>query len=159
MYTSLPHRSSLITLILMILCTPVFCQYTPSYYTVELPASTLVMLELAESLDSHEVEVGQSVRMTVSMNVKIQGTIVIKHNAAATGKVTRVTKPTYNHPATIEIKATMVQNVDDERIPLNGTPLLCKGLMPLESFTMSPGKTLEAYTLQNETIRISTPRR
>jgi hypothetical protein len=139
--------------------TAVFGQYTQSYYTETLPSGTSVMLELNESLHSHELSVGDPVKLTVSMNVTVQGTVLIRYHAAALGKVTRVTAPTYNYPATVEIKATQVQTVDDRMIPLNGTPLLCKGIMPGETFTVSPGKTLEAYVLQNEIVRSIMPRR
>ncbi len=144
---------------LLLVPTPAESQ-TTYYYEEKLPSATPVVLELAETLPpSNELRVGRIVQLKVQLNVTIKGTVLIRRNAFARGRVVGVTPPSFNYPATVTIKAIEVQTVDDQLIGLNGTPQVLSGAYPGEDFQVQPGEILEANVANSETIRIEMPKK
>ena len=116
-----------------------------------LPAGTLVLLETTESLDASRMTIGQLTQFKVKADVRIDGEVVIRTGAMATGRVKGLKNGTYNSPGSIFIEVTSVQSADGQQVALNGAEQELKGYYAGEAAKVNPGTTISA-TVMNDTV-------
>ncbi len=117
-----------------------------------LAAGTLILLETTESLDASRMTIGQLTQFKVKVDVRVDGEIVIRTGAMATGRVKSLKDGTYNTPGSIFIEVTSVQSVDGQQIALNGNEQELKGYYPGEAAKVNPGTTITATVTNDTTI-------
>lgn len=89
---------------------------------VILKAGTVVALRLTETVDSKTKNVGDTVMLEVTREVKANGHIVIDVGARAMGEVVRSTSATYfGKPGEIAIAIHRTEAVDGTPVPLRAT--------------------------------------
>lgn len=88
---------------------------------VLVPAGTPVELKLTETVSPETKGVGDPVGMTVARDVVVDGKVVIKSGAEATGEVMKSKKRSYfGIPAKVGVSAKWVKAVDGSSIMLSG---------------------------------------
>jgi hypothetical protein len=87
----------------------------------------MVYLELAEQLRSQKLTVGRIVKFTVKMHVKIDGKVVVRTGAMATGRIKNIERNSFNDPEEVNIEINNVQAVDGTMIEVNGTESIFLG--------------------------------
>lgn len=117
-----------------------------------LPAGTLVLLETSESLDASRLTIGQLLQFKVKTDVRIDGVVVIRTGAMATGRVKRLKNGSYNTPGSIFIEVTSVQSVDGQQVSLNGTEQELKGYHPGEAAKVNLGTAISATVTNDTTV-------
>jgi hypothetical protein len=122
--------------------------------TVELPAGTIVYLELTEMLESGKATVGQIINFRVKADVVIDGNIVIRTNAVAIGRVELIETTTFNHPEEITIVLTAVQCVDGAMTALHAGNQTFKGRYANEQVIVQPGRGFAANIMNNTKVKV-----
>jgi hypothetical protein len=122
--------------------------------TVELPAGTIVYLELTEMVESGKATVAQVINFRVKADVVIDGNIVIRTNAVAIGRVELIETTTFNHPEEITIVLTAVQCADGTMTALHAGNQTFKGRYPNEQVIVQPGRAFVANIMNNTKVEI-----
>lgn len=118
-----------------------------------LPAGTLVILEIAEQINSASATIGKTVLFRVRTNVVVDGKPVIVTGAIAIGRVKNITPATFNNPEQIAIELLYAQAVDGQQVPLYGNEQTYKGKFAGESVIVEPGHMLTATVMNNINIK------
>ncbi|HCL06116.1 MAG TPA: hypothetical protein DHW64_09185 [Chitinophagaceae bacterium] len=121
---------------------------------LELPAGTLVHLEMTELVESGKATVGQIVNFRVRTNVEIDGVPVIRTGAMAFGRVKAIEPTSFNYPEEITIEVTAAQSVDGTMVSLLGQEQIFKGKFPNEDVTVQSGKPFIGFVMNNTNIKI-----
>jgi len=105
-----------------------FTDQTNGPRTIVLQQGTPVTLQLNERVRSDEVQVGQTLQLSVKVAVERQGYRLVSTNAYAEGEVVHAQEARgFGRPAKLEIRAVNLQAVDGQRVPLYGKKLLKRG--------------------------------
>jgi hypothetical protein len=88
--------------------------------SIILPAGTMVVLELAQRVTPKSVAVGNSIRLKVRDNVKVNGKVLIASGSTVIGKVIAV--KCCKGEASITIAVEDAKAVDGTMVKLNGDP-------------------------------------
>jgi len=129
------------------------------YFYLFLPSGTAVSLELNESLNSEEVEIGQVVNLRVRSNVVVNGRVVIRAGSFASGRVSKLNKSCNlcsacdNACSSLTIVPDKVSAADGSQIFLEGTPLTAKGqCCGIGPAILNSGTALQATVRDNVKI-------
>ncbi len=96
--------------------------YTALAKQVKLPAGTPVILRLPTSIDSQSVRQGDTITFEVARNVTVDGKLVIRQGAIATGVVASVEKPgIIGEPGKLMVNIQRVKAVDGQEVPLRAS--------------------------------------
>lgn len=112
----------------------------------KLDAGTIIYFETTSALNSREVTVGTMVPFRVTTNVMAEKHAVITTGTQAMGRVTKITKATFNSPEVIQIEVKYVQAIDGSQVPLSTNPIRIKGTYP------GQGVEVEPYTSATSTV-------
>ena len=94
---------------------------SPVAATAVLKAGTLVVLETTNPISSQNAQIGQSVPLRVKYDVKADGQTVIKAGSPATGQVSdAMHRKGMGKQGFVNIRATAMQAVDGQMVPLTG---------------------------------------
>lgn len=97
-------------------------------YTIKLPAGTLVPLETTQMISTETLQVGQTVDLRVTSDVKVDGKVVIPAGSIAKGQVSRADKPkAIGKEGRLEIQIKSVRAIDGQEIPLSGGSIFREG--------------------------------
>jgi len=89
---------------------------------VKIPAGTPVIVAVNTILTPEAVNIGDAVELSVTSDVVVDGKVVIKAGARASGEVTNAKKRNYiGIPSEIAISVRSVQAVDGTTVMLSGT--------------------------------------
>lgn len=127
----------------------------PCHSLVTLPASTLVFLEINETIESESATIGQLVQFRVVTDVRVDNRVVIATGAMAVGRVKNIGESTYNHPETMTIEVTSVQSVDGQMVALNGTEQTLKGKYTGQGMTIYIGTKATAHVMNEMDIKVN----
>ncbi len=96
---------------------------TANAQQASLPAGTIVVLETINELSSANMAVGQSIPLRVKYDVLVNGKILIKGGAMASGQITSVEKRgAMGKQGSFNVRPTVAQAVDGQMIVLtNGS--------------------------------------
>jgi hypothetical protein len=99
---------------------------------VTLRAGTPISLTLNQTVNSHEVQIGNTVEFMVRSNVTVNGQVVIAAGSIAEGMVKNVINPCPDNDcqakcAKLEIVVETAQAVDGQRVFLRSIPFTVKG--------------------------------
>jgi hypothetical protein len=100
----------------------------PTYKKIKIKRGTIVTLELAEVLDSYIVEEGQTVKMELYLDVKVDSHKVANTGVSAFGRISSVRSAgIFGKSAVIELEAGYLQTIDGQVIPLKGSKVRKRG--------------------------------
>lgn len=142
----------LFALAIFLLAQPGFLNASPLTTNVDLPAGTLVLLEVNEQVKSEQMTVGRIIKCQVMADVVINGKIVIRTGAVATARVKRIKSNTYNEPEELTLTAISAKAVDGQMIALSGIEQTAKGAFPNEPVRLHIGTSLSANVTNNYRI-------
>jgi len=148
---------------------------TESNTTVVLKEGTPVILKLTTEISSQKAQVGDTIRLAVARDVKVEGYIVIAVNARATGEIT-MAEPTgiggqkgrvgFTIFDTVAVDGTTVMlrmslsraGQGKEALALGGGFLICPLLLLArgEQATFPVGTEVKAYVENDTTVKIIT---
>lgn len=93
--------------------------------TVKLKAGTNVRLRLDNTINSENVNVGQTIQFSVSSEVKVDDKVVIESGAPAIGKVVDAEdNGMLGKPGKLGIQLTSVKAVDGQDVMINATKVV-----------------------------------
>ena len=121
---------------------------------VKVPASTAVLFETIQEINTETIQVSSIIHLKVRRNVVVKGKVVINANAMVEGHVTRVWRATANSSGGAEIEVRDVQAVDDSTINLSGTYQLSGVCDPGQSCVIPPRFPINAHTASGGTVMI-----
>lgn len=120
---------------------------------ITLPAGTLILMELAEQIESDRMTIGQLVKFKVSTDVTVDGKIAIRTGAFAYGRVKSISPSTYNNPEEINFEVTSVQAVDGQQVALNGADQIIKGQFSGQGTSAKLGTSITATIMNDVEIK------
>ena len=120
---------------------------------VTLKAGTLILMELAEQINSDRMTIGQLVKFKVTTDVVVDGKIAIRTGAFAYGRVKSIAETTYNNAAEISFEVNSVQSVDGQQIALNGAEQIIKGAFANQGSTAKTGTTITATVMNDVEVK------
>jgi hypothetical protein len=126
---------------------------SPSATKITLRAGTTVSFKLAEEVNSEDFYVNNALRFKVSINVTVNGKVVIATNAYAEGTITKVKKVANGEIAELHIVLESVQAVDGTRIDLDPSPHIVRANCPAQQATATIGTLLRAHVLNDTQIQ------
>lgn len=99
-----------------------------AYGPVTLRAGTQVVVEPAQTFNTKNLSVGQTVNVRVKYNVVVNKQIVIAAGAPGTAIISKLTKPrSFGRGSEAEFQVQSVQTTDQQQCPLSGIPLIVEG--------------------------------
>lgn len=120
---------------------------------ITLPAGTLILMELAEQIESDRMTIGQLVKFKVTTDVVVDGKMAIRTGAFAYGRVKSISPSTYNNTEEINLEVTSVQSVDGQQIALNGAEQIIKGQYSGQGSSAKLGTTITATVMNDVEIK------
>lgn len=120
---------------------------------ITLPAGTMILMELAEQIESDRMTIGQLVKFKVTTDVVVDGKVAIRTGAFAYGRVKSISTTTYNHAEEINFEVTSVQSVDGQQIALNGAEQIIKGAYSGQGSSAKLGTTITATVMNDMEIK------
>lgn len=88
---------------------------------IDIPVGTIVLLSVAQTIEPSAVTVGQKIHLNAVNDITIDGIVVIKAGAIASGEITQAVKAgNIGKPATIAITLRSVEAVDGTNVPIQG---------------------------------------
>lgn len=122
---------------------------------ITLKAGTLVLFETTNSLNSRGATIGSLVSFRVTTNVTTEGRTVIAAGTHATGRVTRITKSTYNEPEVIQVEVKYVLAVDGTQVHLSTNPLDVKAQFTGEGAVVQPLTPASSMVMNDTDITVN----
>ena len=102
--------------------------FAPSLKVLTLKANTPIQLELAEMLDTSQLQVGQNIKVRNLYDVKVDGEVVIAAGAMARAQVLRVTPAKgLGRPGSLELGIQTIDAVDGTPVGLAGGDVYREG--------------------------------
>ena len=135
-------------------CANTYLLSTNQTNSIELPAGTMVHIEMTELVESGKSTVGQIVTFRVRSNVEVNGNVVIHSGSLALGRVKSIEPTSFNHPEEIAIEVTAAQSVDGSMVNLLGQEQIFRGKFPNEDVKVQPGKPFMGFVANNTNIKI-----
>lgn len=166
MYTKLVNSLYFKPSLLLMTMAVLFMSFTvPNGSVVVLKAGTVVPLSLETSINGNNVNVGQSVQLRVTSDIKVDGKTVIESGSLAQGQITRADKNgLLGSAGEVELTVKSIQAVDGTTIYLGNGNVFNEGkskagvsivltILCLFGFLMKGGKgEIPAGTQINATV-------